>query len=163
MANFDLEFEKILKNLNENIKDPEALEIAKVEVFKLYNLFFDELTELEQTVNKKILAIAESQLHVEEEIKKMNKSIKNIEKDIYMDDEQDDEDEEEDFDVEIKCPYCNATFTAEMSELTGPEIVCPECKNTIELDWGDEDSSCGDGCDCCSGGCHHHDEDEEDE
>ena len=86
MSNFNSDFKNVLKNLENNIKDKEALEIAKVEIFNLYNLFFDEITEIEQTMNKKILAIAESQLHVEEEIKNMNKSIKNIEKDIYMED-----------------------------------------------------------------------------
>ena len=83
MSNFNSDFKNVLKNLENNVKDKEALEIAKVEIFNLYNLFFDEITEIEQTMNKKILAIAESQLHVEEEIKNMNKSIKNIEKDIY--------------------------------------------------------------------------------
>lgn len=164
MANFNAEFKKILNNLENNISDKEALEAAKVEIFNLYNLFFDEITNIEQTLNTKIVAIAESQLHVEEKIKEMNKSIKNIEKDIYMDDEMDDD---EDYDVEIRCPYCDKTFTAEMSELTGEEIICPECNNTIELDWGDE-CNCGcedDECDCCSNGdheCHCHDEEDED-
>lgn len=162
MANFNAEFKKILKNLEENISDKDALEAAKVEMFNLYNLFFDEITNLEQTINNRIVTIAESQLHVEEKIKEMNKSIKNIEKDIYMDDMEDEECE-----VEIKCPYCNETFTTEMNDLTAAEIVCPECNNTIELDWGDE-CDCGcedDDCDCCSHGehdCHcQHDEDDD--
>ena len=79
MADFNSNFKKILQNLENNIKDKEALEAAKVEIFNLYNFFLDEITELEQTMNKKLLAIAESQLHVEEQIKTMNKSIKNIE------------------------------------------------------------------------------------
>lgn len=160
MLNFNSGFEEILKNLNSNIKDAEALEVAKVEMFKLYNMFLDAMTEQEQTMNKKLLAIAESQLHVEEEIKRMNKSIKNIEKDIYMDDEIDNE---EDYDIEIKCPYCNGTFTAEMNDLTASEIVCPECNNTIELDWGEDDEcECGDsGCDCCSHDCKHDEEDDD--
>ena len=154
MSNFNMEFKKILKNLEENIKDEKALEAAKVEMFNLYNLFFDEVTNLEQAMTDRITAIAESQLHVEDEIKILGKSIKNIEKDIYMDEDMDDEDGE----VEVRCPYCNKTFTAEMSELEGTEIICPECNNTIELDWGDE---CGeDGCDCCDHDCHH-DEDED--
>lgn len=163
MSNFNSEFKKILKNLENNITDKEALETAKVEIFNLYNLFFDEITNLEQTVNTKILAIAESQLHVEEKIKEMNKSIRNIEKDIYMDDEMDNED----YDVEIRCPYCDKTFTAEADELTANEIICPECNNTIELDWG-EDCECGcedDDCDCCSGehNCHCRNEDEDED
>ena len=84
MSNFNSEFKKILKDLENSIKDKENLEIAKTEIFNLYNLFFDEITELEQSMNKKILTIAESQLHVEEEIRKRNQGMKNIEKDIYM-------------------------------------------------------------------------------
>ena len=75
----------------------------------------------------------------------------------------DDEEDDEDCDVEIKCPYCNETFTAQMNDLTAAEIVCPECNNTIELDWGEDEDGCGEGdCDCCSHGCHH-DEDEDDD
>lgn len=158
MADFNSNFKKILQNLENNIKDKEALEAAKVEIFNLYNFFLDEITELEQTMNKKILAIAESQLHVEEQIKTMNKSIKNIEKDIYMDDDT----ENEDCDIEIKCPYCNETFSAEMNDITAQEIICPECNNTIELDWGEDDEcGCSDmGCDCCSHDCHHDEDDD---
>ena len=58
MANFNSEFKKILKNLEDNITDKEALEAAKVEVFNLYNLFFDEITNLEQTINNRIVTIA---------------------------------------------------------------------------------------------------------
>lgn len=156
MANFNSEFKKILKNLEQNIQDKDALEAAKVEMFNLYNLFFDEVTNLEQSMMDRITAIAQSQLNIEDEIKTLSKSVKNIEKDIYMDEDIDDEDTE----VEIRCPYCNNTFTAEMNDLTASEIICPECNNTIELDWG-EDDECGDGCNHCSHGCHHEDEDDE--
>jgi Zn finger protein HypA/HybF involved in hydrogenase expression len=158
MSNFNSDFKNVLKNLENNVKDKEALESAKVEIFNLYNLFFDEITEIEQTMNKKILAIAESQLHVEEEIKNMNKSIKNIEKDIYMEDDM----EDEECDVEIKCPYCNASFNAQMNDLTASEIICPECNNSIKLDWGEDDEyGCGDnGCDCCPHDCHYDEDDD---
>ena len=118
------------------------------------NMIYDN-TKIDMFFLEKIKHIVD----FEEEIKAMNKSIKNIEKDIYMDDEEDDED----CDVEIKCPYCNETFTAQMNDLTAAEIVCPECNNTIELDWGEDEDGCGEGgCDCCSHGCHH-DEDEDDD
>ena len=117
MANFNSEFKIILKNLEQNIQDKDALEAAKVEMFNLYNLFFDEVTNLEQSMMDRITAIAQSQLNIEDEIKTLSKSVKNIEKDIYMDEDIDDEDTE----VEIRCPYCNNTFTAEMNDLTASE------------------------------------------
>ena len=156
MSNFNDEFKKILKNLNDSIKDKEVLEKVNVEIFNLYNLFFDEITSLEQTLNDKMVAIAETQLGMQEKLNNIDKEIKNIEKDIYDEDEF-----EDDSDIEVKCPYCNETFTAKMDDLEAPEIICPECNNTIELDWGEDD-----GCNC--GGCHgcghdhNHEDDDED-
>ena len=156
MSNFNVEFKKILKDLNDSISDKDTLERVNVEMFNLYNLFFDEITNLEQTLNDKMIAIAETQLSMQEKLNNIDKSIKNIEKDIYEDEEFDND---ENCDVEVKCPYCNETFTAKMSELEAPEIVCPECNNTIELDWG-EDDDCG--CDSCHGCGHKHHDDDED-
>ena len=157
MSNFNTEFKNILKRIDDSIEDKETLEKVNVEIFNLYNLFFDEITSLEQTLNDKMVAIAETQLGMQEKLNNIDKALKNIEKDIYDEEEYDNE---EDYDVEVKCPYCNATFKTQMSELEAPEIICPECSNTIELDWGEDD-----GCDC--GGCHgcghdHHHDDEDD-
>ena len=35
----------------------------------------------------------------------------------------------------IKCPYCSSSFFIEFDD-TKKEIQCPDCKNIIELDWG---------------------------
>lgn len=158
MANLNSEFKKILENLANNIQDKENLEAARVEMFNMYNIFFDAYTELEEVANSRIAELAQIQLETIEELKAIKKSLKNIEKDIYIEDE-----EEEDCDIEIKCPYCNKTFVSTMDEVSGEEIVCPECNNTIELDWG-QDCDCGDDCDCCSHGDHHcHCNDEDDD
>ena len=70
----------------------------------------------------------------------MDAIIKNITKDIY--------DEYEDF--EIICPYCNYEFDSDVDE-TVSEVICPECENVIELDWGnEEESSCGGSCSNCN-------------
>ena len=144
MSNFNAEFKKILKNLDDKITEKELLEQVNVEVFNLYNLFFDEITNLEQTLNDKMVAIAETQLSMQDRLKSIEQSVKNIEKDIYEDGDFESEDDSE---VEVKCPYCNETFRVQARELEAPEIICPECNNTIELDWGEDDD-----CDC--GGCH---------
>ncbi len=153
MANLNSDFKKILENLEKNIKDKEDLEKARIEMFNLYNIFFDAYTQLEEVANSRIAELAQNQLEVKEELKTIQKSIKNIERDIYMDGESNDDD---DYDIEIKCPYCNKTFTIEEDEITEEEIVCPECNNTIELDWGHDCDCDDDGCDCCSHGEHHH-------
>ena len=55
----------------------------------------------------------------------------------------------EGFDFEIVCPYCEYEFIIDADEDKN-EVECPECNNTIELDWS------GDLCDDegCSGHCH---------
>ena len=151
MSNFNSEFKKILKNLEENIKDKESLEVAKIEIFNLYNLFFEEVTKLEELANTRIAELAQSNSKMEEKIDKIEKSIKGIEKDIYLDEETD-----EDYDFSIACPYCNKEFVVEMDELKD-EVICPECENTIELDWGHDCTD--DDCGCCDHHCHDEDDD----
>ena len=152
MANLSNELKKILDSLETTIKDKETLENVKVEMFNLYNVFFEELNKMKDLANSRMAEIAESQEKMQSKLEKIEKGIKNIEKDIYMDNESDD-----DYDLTITCPYCNKEFVITMDELK-EEIKCPECNNEIELDWGQ-------GCsgDCCSGGCSHHMEDDEDD
>jgi len=70
---------------------------------------------------------------------------------------QDIYDDGNDMDFAIICPYCNYEFDAEIDEQFN-EIKCPECGNTIELDWNgnpddDSDNGCHGGCSGCHG-CH---------
>ena len=91
-----------------------------------------------------------NQTELQEKINKVESSVNEIEKDIYMEDE-------EEFEFQITCPYCNHDFVTELTNST-QEIECPECKNMIELDWNDEDSPCENGnCSGCQG--NHDDED----
>ena len=76
MANFNTEFKKILQNLENNIKDEKALEAAKVEIFNLYNIFFDAYTNLEEVANSRIAELAQNQLEVKAEVVELKKVIK---------------------------------------------------------------------------------------
>ena len=99
-----------------------------------------------------IAKLQENQKQILEKIEKMQAVLDNIEKDIYS---------EDGFDFEIICPYCNYEFIIDLDE-NKTEVECPECKNTIELDWtGDVDNQSND----CSGSCHgcHGCDDEEDD
>lgn len=107
-----------------------------------------------ENIEKKLDLILQNQHEIESKINNLEKSVKKIESDIYLDDS---------FDFEIVCPYCNYEFTVDMDE-DRTEVTCPECENVIELDWtGDLDEfECGhEGC----GGCHGcgHDDTEEDD
>lgn len=153
MSNLNSEFKAILETLENNIKDKDDLELVKVQMFNLYNLFYDEVVNLENLANSRISEIAQIQASIEEKVQTIEKEVKNISIDIYG--EEDDEDGEYDFTV--TCPYCNNEFTIEMDELKD-EITCPECNNVVELDWGHECDE--DDCDCCDHKCNH-DEDED--
>ena len=88
------------------------------------------------------------------EIENINRSLENIQEELFI---------EDGYDFEIVCPYCNNEFTIEYDE-EQVEVKCPECNNTIELNWsGDlEDEECSGSCSHCHG-CNHDDENEDDE
>lgn len=149
MSNFNSDFKKILSDLEENIKNKEDLEFVKLQMFNLYNVFFEELSKLEELANSRVSEIAANQSEIEERLSK-------IEDDIYVGDEYD---EEEDYNFSIACPYCDKDFELEIEELKD-EVVCPHCNNTVELDWGAdcEDDECG--CSGCGHHCHHDEDDD---
>ena len=150
MSNLNAKFKKILEDLEQNIQNKEDLEYIKVQIFNLYNMFFDEINRIEENTTIRMEAIAGTQAVLQEKIEKLENEIKTMEKELYID---------EDSDFSITCPYCNNEFIVECEELKD-EIECPECNNIIELDWGDG-CSCGDdecGHDCSH--CHHDEEDD---
>ena len=96
------------------------------------------MSDLNQQIEdllKEMKEIKENQKIMTEKMEKMQQVIDNIEKDIYSD---------EGFNFEIICPYCEFEFIIDADEDKN-EVECPECKNTIELDWsGDLEEH--DGC-----------------
>lgn len=153
MSNLNSEFKKILETLENNIKNKEDLELVKVQIFNLYNLFFDEITNLENLANSRISELTQRQVSMEETLKSMEKEVKNIAVDIYGEDES----EDGEYDFTIVCPYCDEEFSLEVDELED-EVKCPNCNETIELDWGHE---CDEGsCSSCGHHCHHDEDDD---
>lgn len=147
------EFAKILSELEREIKDPKDLEIAKSKLFEVGMLFMDFATRtLERNTQFDMLS---------KRIDKMQKSLKRIEEDIYIDDEETDDigdqmhdndiNTDEDFEFEIKCPYCNYEFIIGQDEDLKDEIECPKCHKEIELDW---DDYCDGECDHCGSICY---------
>ena len=102
------------------------------------------MTELEKEIKKLQKRIKE----LESKLEKVETIVEDIEKDIYLDEEIE---EQEDT---ITCPYCDYEVPIYYDE-TLTEVQCPECNNTIELDWnGDVDdnhSGCGGHCSSCDG------------
>ena len=87
-------------------------------------------------LNSKLENIEKNQKQIDDKLNIIQKSITGIENDIY----------EDDYEFEIICPYCNTEFIADITSKS--DIKCPECQNIIELDWNNEDATCG-----CSGSC----------
>ena len=153
MSNLNSEFKKILETLENNMKNKEDLELVKVQIFNLYNLFFDEITDLENLANSRISELTQRQVSMEETLKSMEKEVKNIAVDIYGEEES----EDGEYDFTIVCPYCDEEFSLEVDELED-EVKCPNCNETIELDWGHE---CDEGsCSSCGHHCHHDEDDD---
>ena len=115
-------FKEVIKNLEENLTNKDDLTYSKSQITELAMAFLDELDKMESSFQKKIEKC-------EERIELMERNIDQIENDFL-------EEDFEDNDLEhIQCPYCNANFFIEFDE-TKKEIKCPDCKNIIELDWG---------------------------
>ena len=144
MADLSSKYKKIINNLEKNIKDKQELEYIKEQVYAITSLFLDELDKIIEISENKMQDLLANQTELQEKINKVESSVNEIEKDIYMEDV-------EEFEFQITCPYCNHDFVTELTNST-QEIECPECKNMIELDWNDEDSPCENGnCSGCQG------------
>ena len=118
---FNKKFNDAIKNLEENISNKADLEFAKKQVTELAIAYLDSLNHIERDYEIKIK-------NCEKRIDSLDQNMKKLEKELF---------EEDDVEFEpITCPYCNAHFMVECdSELT--EMDCPDCNNTIELDWGE--------------------------
>ena len=118
---FNKKYNDTIKNLEENMSNKRDLEFAKKQVTDLAIADLDSLNDIEQKYDDKVK-------HCEERVDNLEEHIQKLEKELF---------EEDDVEFEpITCPYCNAHFMIECdNELT--EIDCPDCNNTIELDWGD--------------------------
>ena len=132
-------FVEALENSN---KDEKELKNLKEKTAHLFETFADELESVFKYKEDEIKRLEERQKQADDKLDEMDSIIKNITRDIY--------DEYEDF--EIICPYCNYEFDSDVDE-TVSEVICPECQNMIELDWGldvDDNSSCTGNCSGCN-------------
>ena len=150
-------FAKILSDLEKEIKDPHDLEIAKNKLLEASLMFMDITNRAMEGSNQyEVLS---------SKIDSMQKSLKKIEDDIYIDEDEEDEDEyisgdqmhdndinyNDDFEFEIQCPYCNYEFVLGQDADLKDEIECPKCHKQIELDW---DDYCDGECDHCASICY---------
>jgi len=152
MGTIKNEYKSFLDDIEKNIKNKEDLDYVKKRFASFIDIMLEQIDYIMEYKKEEIEKLEKTQQQIEEKMSKMQAVLDNIEKDIYS---------EEGFDFEIVCPYCNYEFIIDLDE-NKTEVECPECKNTIELDWtGDVE----DQADECSGNCHgcHGCDDEDDD
>ena len=157
MGTLKNEYKSFLDDVEKNIQDEKDLTYIKERFTKFLDSMLEQMDKFMDYKKDEIEKIEKTQKELNQKLEKMQQVIDNIEKDIYSD---------EGFDFEIICPYCNYEFIIDVDE-NKTEIKCPECHNTIELDWtgnidDEEEGGCLGQCGGCSG-CGKQEIDEENE
>lgn len=151
MSELQNEFKKIVSDLENHIQDKDELDYVKTQIFKISTLFIDEIDKVSDLSKNRVDNVLEKYNELTNRISKIESSIDNIEKELFVDDWSD---------FDIVCPYCNNEFSVDMNNESKGEVVCPECNNVIELDWNEDEKS---GCSGNCGGCGHSCSDKDDE
>lgn len=154
MGTIKNEYKSFLDDVEKNIKSKEDLEYVKKRFTSFLDVMLDQIDNIMDYKKEELEQLENRQKEIEEKMSKMQKLLDNIEKDIYA---------EDGFDFEIICPYCNYEFIVDLDE-NKTEVECPECSNTIELDWtGDIDENNEEnGCQGSCNGCHGCDDEDDD-
>ena len=145
MSNLKKRFNLIIEELEQNIKNKEDLEYIKSQIYNIAIIFLDELDKLVELNFNRLNVMIDREKELAGKISKMEKILSEIEKEVYAP-------EDNDCDFEIICPYCNTEFIVDLESGMENEVKCPDCGNSIELDWHDDEccghSHCGE-CDDC--------------
>ncbi len=145
MAEFKNKVNKILSDIENNLKNKEDVDYVKKQIYKIYEIFSEELDKLEKKSDSKVESLLIRYKVIEDRMQDIEKTIDRIETDIYIDDEEND-----DYEFDITCPYCDSEFAIDLSDGTKNKVICPECNKTIELDWNEENNGCSHNCSGCS-------------
>jgi len=77
----------------------------------------------------------------------IDEAVADIEEEVF-EDFDDDEDEYDDDLFEIECPNCGDTVILDDEMLEQDQLICPYCKEEIEIEF-----NCDGDCSGCEGGC----------
>ncbi len=153
MSKLREEFNAILAKIEERITDEEELNFVKQQILDISMLYMNELDKVMDLSERRVNQVVENQRALDKKQQEIEKAISNMERELFVG--------EEDYDFEIVCPYCNHEFVSDIGSDV-KEVECPECHNTIELDWNQEnEEECSGHCGSC-GGCGHEEEIEDD-
>lgn len=152
MSQLQDKFNAIISEIEERITDIEELNFIKQKIADISMLYIDELDKVMELSQKRVNQVYENQKMIEKKMAELEKGMNTIEKELFVEDE---------YDFEIVCPYCNYEFLTDLNS-DKKEIECPECHNTIELDWNQEEHDCSGHCGECGGCGSDHDDEEQD-
>lgn len=154
MSKLQDKFNTIISKIEERIKDQEELDFIKQQLADLSMMYIDELNKIMDISEKRVNQVYENQKILEKKMSEIEKGMDTINKELFV---------EEEYDFEILCPYCNHEFLTDINS-EKKEVECPECHNTIELDWNNqEEHDCGGHCGSCDGCGHEEDVYEQEE
>ena len=154
MAKLQEDFNAIIAKIEERITDEEELNFIKQQIADISMLYINELNKVMDISERRVNQVVENQRVLEKKQLELEVALNNMEKELFV--------SEEDYNFEIVCPYCNHEFVSDIGSDIH-EVECPECHNTIELDWNQgAEGECGGHCGSC-GGCEHDQEDNETE
>lgn len=144
MSKLQDEFNKIMAKIEERFTDQDELNFIKQQILDVSMLYINELDKVMDLSERRVNQLVENQKVLEKKQVEIEQAINKMESELFVG--------EEDYDFEIICPYCNHEFVSEIGSNI-KEVECPECHNTIELDWNDEED-CGGHCSSCAGCAH---------
>lgn len=155
MSNLQAEFNKIMARIEERFTNQEDLNFVKQQILDVSMLYMNELDKVMDLSERRVNQVVENQKILEKKQAQIEEAMNKMEKELFVG--------EEEYDFEIICPYCNHEFVSEIgSDIK--EVECPECHNSIELDWNDdEESDCGGHCSSCAGCAHDEENDKQEE
>jgi len=155
MSDLKEKLNKIMSDIEKNMKDKEEFEYVKTQIYNIYTAFLDEFDKMEENCTEKIENILIKCKVLDDRMKEIEDAVEKIESDIYVH-------ENEEYDFDVICPYCDTEFSVDFSEGPKESVICPECDNIIELEWGNEHDheGCSGHCHDCDGECEHHEQEE---
>ena len=94
MSDIQKKLNKIISDIEKNMKDKEEFEYVKTQIYNIYTVFLDEFDEIEAKYSEKMENIVLKCKVLDDRMNEIENSIEKIESDIYVK-----VNEEYDFDV----------------------------------------------------------------
>ena len=119
MSDLQKKLNKVISDIEKNLKNKEDLEYVKTQIYNIYTIFLDEFDEIESKYNERMENILIKCKVLDDRMNEIEDSIEKIESDIYVK-------VNEEFDFDVICPYCDAEFSVEPPMFVELEVTYTE-------------------------------------